>query len=160
MGYNPNPYLTFQSTKTYDHSVGLSACFRQWRAKSHCNKLHGYALQVSFLFEAPKLDDRNWVVDFGGLKPIKAYLEEVLDHKTVVAEDDPDLVTFRGLHELGLIDLRVLPAVGCEAFASMIWHHTAEWLAATEYCDRVILRSVEVREHAGNSAKVVYNGGF
>ncbi|SVB70610.1 uncharacterized protein METZ01_LOCUS223464, partial [marine metagenome] len=28
----------YQSTKTYGNEVGLSCCFRQWRADSHCNK--------------------------------------------------------------------------------------------------------------------------
>ena len=38
--------------------------------------LHGYSLQFKFTFEARELDERNWVVDFGGLKPLKAWLED------------------------------------------------------------------------------------
>ena len=51
----------YNSTKTYGHDVGLSCSFRQWRAQSHCSKVHGYALSVKFTFAAEKLDERNWV---------------------------------------------------------------------------------------------------
>jgi 6-pyruvoyltetrahydropterin/6-carboxytetrahydropterin synthase len=77
------------STKTYGAEVGLSSCFRQHKAQSHCRLLHGYAMSFSFKFGALVLDERNWVVDFGGLKGLKAILEETFDHKTIIAEDDP-----------------------------------------------------------------------
>ena len=35
---------------------------------AHCNLIHGYALQFEFL-GGDELDERNWIVDFGGLKP-------------------------------------------------------------------------------------------
>ena len=38
----------YQSTKTYGNDVGLSCTFRQWKADSHCNKLHGYSLGFRF----------------------------------------------------------------------------------------------------------------
>ena len=59
---------TFKSTKTYKTSKGLSCCFRQFKANSHCQYLHCYSLEISVEFEAKNLDERNWVVDFGGLK--------------------------------------------------------------------------------------------
>ena len=52
------------STKTYKH-LGPVA-YRQWRADSHCNLIHGYALSFHFEFESEELDARNWVMDFGG----------------------------------------------------------------------------------------------
>lgn len=82
--------MAYLSTKTYGHEVGLSATFRQWRAKSHCRLLHGYSLSFRFEFEANTLDDKNLVVDFGGLKELRAILEGTFDHKTVVAADDPE----------------------------------------------------------------------
>mgnify|MGYP001588063145 CR=1 FL=1 len=51
--------MTYKSTKTYGHAIGLSAAFRQWRADSHCKYLHGYALAVKFVFEAGELDSRD-----------------------------------------------------------------------------------------------------
>ena len=76
------------STKTYTH-LGPVA-YRQWRADSHCNLIHGYALSFHFEFETNDLDARNWVVDFGGLKPLKGNLEDWFDHTLLVAQDDPD----------------------------------------------------------------------
>lgn len=51
--------MAYLSTKTYGHEVGLSATFRQWRAKSHCRLLHGYSLSFRFEFEANTLDDKK-----------------------------------------------------------------------------------------------------
>lgn len=144
--------LPYRSTKTYGHELGLSACFRQWRADSHCNQLHGYALSFKLVFEAWELDKRNWVVDFGGLKPVKSFLEDTFDHKTVVAADDPELSLFQLLAERGLIQLVVLDNVGCEAFAGHVFNYVDSWLERTGLSPRVTLLSVECREHGANSA--------
>jgi 6-pyruvoyltetrahydropterin/6-carboxytetrahydropterin synthase len=141
----------YRSIKTYDHSEGLSCCFRQWRAQSHCRLMHGYALAFRFVFATDSLDERNWCFDFGSMKPIRAWLHETFDHTMVVAEDDPALAAFQGLADQGLVELRVLPAVGCEATARHVFDHAAAFVAA-ETGGRVWLESVEVREHGGNSA--------
>lgn len=142
----------FQSTKTYGHEVGLSATFRQWKADSHCSKLHGYALAVKFVFEAEELDVRNWVVDFGSLKSLKGWLADTFDHTLLVAEDDPHLDTFKDLDAKKLCKLVIVPATGCEQFAKLIFDCGEIWLADNGYAPRVQLRSVEVREHGANSA--------
>jgi len=141
-----------QSTKTYGHELGLSAVFRQWRADSHCNMLHGYALAFKFVFEADELDDRNWVVDFGGLKPLKRWLHNTFDHKLIVAIDDPHLEQLVALQRDGLADVLVLPAVGCEAFAELASDKAYQVLLELGYGDRVRLKSVECKEHGANSA--------
>lgn len=141
----------YRSSKTYDHNEGLSCCFRQWRANSHCAQLHGYALAFRFVFVTERLDDRNWCFDFGDLKPVRAWLHEMFDHTTLVAEDDPHLPAFRTMAETGLIQLRVLPAVGCEAVARLAFEHVAEY-AASRTEGRVRLELAEVREHGGNGA--------
>lgn len=144
-----------QSTKTYGHDVGLSACFRQWRADSHCRFLHGYALAVSMTFQAPTLDHRHWVVDFGALKPVKEWLQKAFDHKLLVAKDDPHLSALEELQRLGLAQIVVLPATGCEAFAEHIYASVERWLSVAGFAPRVELVSVEVREHGANSALFV-----
>lgn len=150
--------LVYGSTKNYVAANGLSCCFRQWRAThSHCRFLHGYSISVMLTFEALKLDTRNWVMDFGGLKPIKEFLVATFDHKTLVAKDDPSLELFKEMNIVRgpggkLIDLVVLENVGCEAFAKYIYEYVVEWLALNN--DAVKLVKVEVREHEGNSAYV------
>lgn len=147
--------LTYFSTKTYTHSVGFSAAFRQWRAESHCKYLHGYSLQIQLIFGTNDLDARNWVVDFGGLKSLKGWLEDTFDHKTLVAEDDPQLDWFKEAEKRGLVQLRIVPATGCERFAEMIYEYTEQWLKDAGFSPRCHLVSVEVREHESNSAIVM-----
>ena len=143
--------MTFLSTKTYGAETGLSCCYRQWRADSHCNLLHGYALSVRFVWSG-QLDHRNWVVDFGGLKDLKHWLKEQFDHTTLIASDDPYLSHFEDLAINNLIDLRIVDGVGTELFAKMIANWTIEWMESTGANNRVKLEEVEVREHGANSA--------
>ena len=144
--------MTYQSTKTYGHELGLSAVFRQWRADSHCNLLHGYSLSFRFVFEATELDHRNWVMDFGGLKNLKAALHDAFDHKMVVAEDDPKLEVLKTLAEQGLAELTIVPAVGCEKFAEYACHLATAELERQGIANRVRVVEVECKEHGANSA--------
>ena len=143
----------FYSGKTYSHATGHSCAFRQWRADSHCNLIHGYALQFEFTFGGAELDERNWIVDFGGLKPLKNWLAEMFDHTYLVAEDDPELETFVDLAKKDLVDLRIVSATGCERFAEMAFDKAEE--IVSELTDRRCwVQSVTVREHGHNSATV------
>lgn len=201
--------MKYQSTKVYGNDRGLSCCFRQWRSNhSHCATLHGYSIGIKLVFEAEMLDDRNWVYDFGNLAAFKAWADYMFDHTTIVAQDDPHLETFINLanmvtvgknydpnssvpHEAGaLIDLRIIPNVGCEKFAELAFYQMEEILRAFKndepylllaeasrggiydptatnkntikeiktfrsrykVGEDVVLKSVEVFEHAGNSA--------
>jgi 6-pyruvoyltetrahydropterin/6-carboxytetrahydropterin synthase len=151
-GAPPQTREIYRSTKFYDHNEGLSCCFRQWRAiHSHCRLIHGYALAFKFVFATHQLNECNWCFDFGGLKPIKAWLKDMFDHTMLVAEDDPERALFEQMHQDGLIDLRVLPAVGCEATAKHVFDYVARFVQE-ESAARVWLESVEVMEHSGNSA--------
>ena len=141
----------YRSTKTYGNEVGLSCAFRQWRADSHCNKLHGYSLGFRFTFEAATLDERNWVYDFGECKWIKKYLDEIFDHTLAIAEDDPELNTFKTLHGKGLANLFTFKGVGCEKFAEHVYNYVSPKVY-TDTKGRVSVYSVEVFEHGANSA--------
>jgi len=140
--------LKYQVIKTYGNETGHSCAFRQWRADSHCNLIHGYALGFEITFEAETLDDRNWVIDFGDLGTLKKFLKEMFDHTTVVAFDDPEVKVFEDLNNKNLVDLRLLENVGCEAFAETVFN-----FCSAEYDnDRVKVKSVRVFEHGANSA--------
>ena len=142
----------YRSTKTYGHNEGLSCCFRQWRADhSHCRYLHGYALAFRFVFATKTLDGNNWCLDFGGLQPLKLWLKSMFDHTLLVAEDDPELKLFRTLESKKLVQIRVLPSVGCEAISEYVFHHATAFVHEKTQ-NRVWVESVEVKEHEGNSA--------
>jgi len=143
--------MPYKSTKTYGHNIGLSACFRQPRAHSHCKFLHGYSLAFRFTFVASELDERNWVVDFGGLKPLKKWLEDNFDHKVVLDIADPHIDTFKMLEDQALADINILDGVGVEKFAEHAYNKAQE--IVNEMTDgRCWVESVECMEHGANSA--------
>ena len=147
----------FQSTKLFD---GYSTCFRQWKAETtHCKFLHGYAVSFRVWFEGD-LDERNWVFDFGGMKRAKSniagkspkeFFTWLLDHTTVVAEDDPALGGFKTMNDLGIIQLRIIPATGAEQFAKYIFEKLNTFVQE-ETSGRVSVVRVEFMEHAKNTA--------
>jgi len=144
--------LPYYSTKTYGHNIGLSAVFRQPNADhSHCHLLHGYSLGFKFTFACDHLDNKNWAVDFGGLKPIKAWLEDSFDHKTAIDKADPHIDVFLDLEKKGLIDLRIFDGVGAEKFAYHVYVF-ADNLIKEKTDGRCWVHSVECAEHGANSA--------
>ena len=147
----------FKSTKIFD---GFSCCFRQWKASTtHCRFLHGYGVSFKVWFEGD-LDDRNWVWDFGGMKRAKtliddmqpkAWMDHMFDHTVIVAEDDPEIHSFKVLDHNGVIQLRIVPATGAEKFAEFIYHKLNPFVQV-ETNGRVKVKQVEFREHGKNSA--------
>ena len=142
----------YYSTKTYDHNLGLSAVFRQPKADhSHCHLLHGYSLKFKFKFASTKLDDKNWVVDFGGLKELKEWLQDNFDHKVIVDSNDPEIDTLYKLEQKGLAEIRVFDGVGAEMFAYHAWKF-ADNLVRDMSMNRCWCIEVECAEHGANSA--------
>ena len=141
----------FYSGKTYSHSTGHSCAFRQWKADSHCNLIHGYALQFEFTFGGDELDESNWIVDFGGLKQLKAWLEDSFDHKLCIDKDDPMKDDLLELESKGLAEIRQFDGVGAEMFAQHAWAF-AENLIKSKTDGRCWVESVECAEHGANSA--------
>lgn len=149
--------ITFKSSKLFD---GFSTVFRQWRAEgTHCRFLHGYAISFKVDFEGD-LDERNWVWDFGGMKRAngnidgmnpKQWFDYLLDHTTIISEDDPYLEQFKQMEDDGIIQLRILPYVGAERFAEYLFQKINEFVQEeTHY--RVRVAKVEVFENGRNSA--------
>jgi len=145
--------MKYFSTKTYKQIAPVA--YRQWKADSHCNKIHGYALTFHFEFECDTLDARNWCQDFGGLRPLKANLEEWFDHKLLVADDDPQREDLYKLESLGLADITRVPKTGCEGIADFLYKYI-NGILLPEYgqqeAERVWCCKVEVRETDNNMA--------
>ena len=144
--------MAYYSTKHYGHNIGLSAVFRQPNADhSHCHLLHGYSLAFTFTFGCTELDNKNWAVDFGGLKPLKAWLEDHFDHKVAVDANDPEMETMLMLQNLGLAEIRVFDGVGAEKFAEHAWRF-ADTLIREKSNNRCYCVRAECAEHGSNSA--------
>lgn len=143
----------YRSTKTYRQ---IAPCaYRQWRADSHCNQIHGYAFSFHFEFETDDLDARNWAFDYGGLRPLKDKLEDWFDHTLLVAQDDPMRDELLRLGQLGLAKITEVEKTGCEGLADFLYEYINTIFlpscGKTE-ADRLWCCRVEVRETDSNMA--------
>lgn len=138
----------FRSTKRF---TGFPCTHRQWRAESHCRFVHGYSREFYFEFAASELTKEGWVVDFGGLKAVKAWLEEMFDHTFLASHDDPFLDEFKKLDAAGVIQLRLLPNVGMEGTATFVFDKVNAMIKE-QTKNRAWVTLIEVRENEKNSA--------
>ena len=138
----------YRSTKRF---TGFPCTHRQWRAESHCRFVHGYSREFYFEFAAKERTVEGWVVDFGGLKDVKAWLEDMFDHTFLASHDDPFLEEFKKLDQAGVIQLRLLPNVGMEGTAEFVFAKVDEMVKKSTN-GRAWVTKVEVRENEKNSA--------
>ena len=85
--------VQYKYTSTKEYHDAFPCAYRQWRADSHCNLIHGYSFSMKFYFGTDDLDVRNWAADYGGLKELKSVLQDQFDHTLLVSQDDPELAT-------------------------------------------------------------------
>jgi len=138
----------FKSTKRF---VGFSCAHRQPAHDGHCKYLHGYSRSFYFVFGADEVDPRtHFVMDFSGLKGVKAWLDDMFDHTCLINSDDPELELFKELDERGVIQLRVLPNVSMEATAKFVAEHVQGMLDEVTG-GRVRILALECRENEKNS---------
>jgi 6-pyruvoyltetrahydropterin/6-carboxytetrahydropterin synthase len=138
----------YRSTKSFYH---LPCAHRQWRDDGHCQFVHGYDRSIHMVFQCTALDDKMWVMDFGGLKQVKAWLEDLFDHTLLINEDDPEKAFFEDMDKRGLCKLRIMPNIGMEGSAKYVFDYMEKWLLK-ETAGRVQIYSVECRENEKNSA--------
>jgi 6-pyruvoyltetrahydropterin/6-carboxytetrahydropterin synthase len=108
-------------------------------------------LQFKFTFGCDKLDNKNWAVDFGGLKPLKAWLEDHFDHKLALDKNDIHIEKFKELEKMDLAEIRIFDGVGAEMFAKHAFEF-ADKLIREKTNDRCYVVEVECAEHGANSA--------
>lgn len=145
--------MKYISTKSY-HQIAPVA-YRQWRADSHCNLIHGYALSFHFEFECNDLDVRNWAFDFGGLRPLKDFIEEHFDHCLLLAQDDPHYDEIKRLGELGIAKITEVEKTGCEGIADFLYKYINGIFlpdCGKAESERIWCSKVEVRETHSNMA--------
>ncbi len=148
--------VVYKHNSTKEYIDAFPCAYRQWRADSHCNQIHGYAFSMRFFFGSDTLDVRNWVTDYGSLKPLKQFLEGQFDHTLLVAEDDPELEYYNQLQSKKLAKLTILPALGCEKLADQIYKYVngvfIPDVFGTGEAERIWCYRVEVRETSSNMA--------
>jgi 6-pyruvoyltetrahydropterin/6-carboxytetrahydropterin synthase len=145
--------MKYISTKTYNQLFPIA--YRQWKADSHCNQIHGWGLSFHFEFEADTLDSRNWIIDFGGLSPLKDFLSEHFDHCLVLAQDDPHYDVIKNLGTLGIAKITEVEKAGCEGLADYMYEYVNTIFlpnCGKSESERVWCSKVEVRENNSNMA--------
>jgi 6-pyruvoyltetrahydropterin/6-carboxytetrahydropterin synthase len=143
----------FISKKTFPP---ISVAFRNWKADhSHCSLIHGYGIIPTVVFMSPTVDDRGWVMDYGGFKELRNRFEAAFDHKMVVAKDDPQRELFQQMHDAKVAEIVLIDRVSTENFASVMKGMTLEWMVEQNIRPEVSLQKVIVEEHHLNSAEVV-----
>lgn len=148
--------IAYKYTSTKEYVNTFACAYRQWKADTHCNLIHGYAFSMKFYFGTNDLDVRNWVADYGGLKELKSVLDSQFDHTLLVAEDDPELETFKLLEQKKMARLTILPRLGCEGLADQLYKfvngvYIPDYLGPGE-AERIWCYRVEIRETINNMA--------
>lgn len=143
------------STKTFTENDGLSCSYRLWQSANQHQKLHGAALCFKLVFECHHLTDDKQTIDLLDLEHVRDWLRSNFSFTVCVAHDDPELESFVALSQKGLIDIRIMPAVGCEKFAEATFRYVMDWLHGSGLIRRVTIRSVECIEHGGNGSLYV-----
>ena len=141
---------TYKVVKTYGHDKGFSCAFRQWSAESHCSYIHGYSLGFTVTIGSDKLNQQNWVYDFGDFNFLEDWLREHFDHTLLVAINDPHKDEIKSLNKNKIARIVEVPEISCEKFAEMTFKFIDNHLNLNDYNVKVL--SVEVSEHPGNTA--------
>ena len=90
-------------------------------------------------------------MDFGGLKELKAWLQDKFDHKMALDKNDPQIGKLKELEKHDLAEVRIFDGVGAEMFAKHAFDFADE-LIKRKTEGRCFVESVECMEHGANSA--------
>ena len=137
----------FTCSKLY---ADIPFAHRQHRHAGQCALVHGHNWSLRFTFACGRMDVNGFVVDFGGLRYIREWIDATLDHACLFNADDP------------LRELLIAAAPG--AWKPVVVEHcSAEGIARFVFdaidpmvrehtSGRAWLQSVEIHEDSRNSA--------
>ena len=122
---------------------------RQHLHDGHCSKIHGHNWDIRITFGCKELDSKGFVVDFGKLKYIKKYIEDMLDHACVLSWNDP---LYEEIIAPNVYKVYSVENASCEGLAKHLFSIFADMILVTEGT-RVFLYEIEIFEDSKNSAK-------
>jgi len=148
--------MTYKFTSTKEYIDAFPCAYRQWKADSHCSKIHGYSFSMKFFFGCNEVDVRNWAADYGGLRDLKSFLEDNFDHTLLLATSDPHYDEIKRLGELGIAKITEVEKTGCEGLADFLYKYINGIYIPDSWGDgeakRLWCYRVEVRETQSNMA--------
>jgi 6-pyruvoyltetrahydropterin/6-carboxytetrahydropterin synthase len=123
---------------------------RQHCHDGHCALIHGHNWAITLTFACRETNPDGFVVDFGKLKYLKAWIEENLDHACLFNEGDPEKE--RLLSAAGdLFKTYILPNCSSEGLAQHLYS-VFNPMVRKETGDRAWIVEVEIEEDSKNSA--------
>ncbi len=112
-----------------------------------CSNFHGHCWVVIVYIEGYDLDERNMLVDFNEIKVLRGWIEENLDHTSILWEKDPLLASLKE-HSQKVYSTKLNPT--SEHLAQIILEKAITFFNNS----RIRVESVEVKESCTSSARV------
>jgi 6-pyruvoyltetrahydropterin/6-carboxytetrahydropterin synthase len=100
-------------------------------------------------FGCKELDSKGFVVDFGKLKYIKKYIEDMLDHACVLSWNDP---LYEEIIAPGVYKVYSVENASCEGLAKHLFEQFSDLLHMAEG-ERTWIDEIEIFEDSKNSVK-------
>ena len=122
---------------------------RQPLHKGHCSKIHCHNWSIIIEFEAKELDANGFVVDFGNLKYIKAFIDEHLDHACLFSKEDSQVQDLSQSEFKDLFKILWVDNASCEGIAQFLFE-TFSQLVKEKEAGRVSIRSLKLYEDEKN----------
>ena len=144
----------FTCSKLY---ADIPFAHRQHRHGGRCALVHGHNWAFRFTFACERMDENGFVVDFGGLRYIREWIESTFDHACVFNEDDPlrEALTAAAPAAWKPVVVASCSAEGIAKFA----FDAIDPMVRDRTHTRAWLHSVEVFEDSRNSALYAPDGG-
>ena len=124
---------------------------RQFRHEGRCAFLHGHNWAIEIEFGCRQLDERGFVVVFGGLGFLKQWIDQNLDHACLFAKADPEREAL--LRDYGrLFKPLIIDSVSTEGIAKFLFE-TFDPMVRREFGDRAWIRQLILHEDTKNTAR-------
>jgi 6-pyruvoyltetrahydropterin/6-carboxytetrahydropterin synthase len=133
-------------SKTYKD---IPFAHRQPLHEGHCSKIHGHNWSITLEFQASELDKNGFVVDFGKLKYIKAFIDSTLDHACLFSKDDAIIGDLANSSYGDLFNICWVENASCEGIALFLYETFSKLIKENEG-DRVSIKTITLNEDAKN----------
>jgi len=87
-------------TITKEFHFAASHTLHELPADHKCSNMHGHNYIVKIVLQAPALDHRGFVVDYGELSPIKKWIDDELDHAHLAATESEAEIVYSAMKSL------------------------------------------------------------
>ena len=133
-------------SKTYKD---IPFAHRQPLHQGHCSKIHGHNWSVTIEFQAKELDPNGFVVDFGNLKYLKAFIDDHLDHACLLSKKDTQALELAQSAHKDLFQICWVDNASCEGIAVFLFNEFSRLVKENEG-DRVSIQSIRLFEDEKN----------